>query len=55
MTEKLYIIGNGFDLHHGLRTSYMNFRDNYVKKRSPIFWNYLLDIYGDTPQQDDLW
>lgn len=26
----LYIIGNGFDLHHGLKSSYNNFRD-YVK------------------------
>lgn len=55
MTEKLYIIGNGFDLHHGLKTSYTNFRDDYVKKQSPILWNDLLDIYGDTPQNDNLW
>ncbi len=55
MTDTLYIIGNGFDLHHGLRTSYLNFRDDFVKKKSTILWNYLLDIYGDTPKQDDLW
>ena len=55
MIDRLYIIGNGFDLHHGLRTSYLNFRDDYVKKRSPMLWNYLLDIYGDAPQQDELW
>ena len=26
----LYIIGNGFDLHHGLKTSYADFRE-YIK------------------------
>lgn len=55
MTDKLYIIGNGFDLHHGLRTSYANFRDDYIKKKSSVLWNDLLDIYGDTPQNDNLW
>ena len=55
MTDTLYIVGNGFDLHHGLRTSYANFRDDYVKKKSPILWNHLIDIYGDAPKDDDLW
>ena len=55
MTDTLYILGNGFDLHHGLKTSYLNFRDDYVKKRNPQMWNNLLDIYGDAPKQDDFW
>ncbi len=55
MTDTLYIIGNGFDLHHGLRTSYANFRDDYIKKKSFVLWNDLLDIYGSAPQKDDLW
>lgn len=55
MTDTLYIIGNGFDLHHGLRTSYANFRDDYVKKKCSILWNDLLDIYGSAPQNDILW
>lgn len=55
MTETLYIIGNGFDLHHGLRTSYLNFRDDYVKKKSSVLWNDLLDIYGEAPQNNNLW
>ena len=54
MTDKLYIIGNGFDLHHELRTSYADFRDYYVRK-VPSLWNALLDIYGDVPRNDDLW
>ena len=55
MEDALYIIGNGFDLHHRLKTSYLDFRDGYVKKRNPKMWNDLLDIYGDAPKQDDTW
>lgn len=55
MNDKLYIIGNGFDLHHGLWTSYANFRDDYVKKKSSVLWNDLLNLYGDAPQNDNLW
>ena len=55
MTDTLYIIGNGFDLHHKLKTSYANFRDDYVKRRNSVLWNDLLDIYGDAPQNDNLW
>ena len=55
MPDTLYIIGNGFDLHHGLKTSYLNFRDDYVKKKSSVLWNDLLDIYGEAPQNDNLW
>ena len=54
MTDKLYIIGNGFDLHHKLRTSYADFRDDFVKKSS-VLWNDLLDIYGDAPKNHNLW
>ena len=32
MTDTLYIIGNGFDLHHGLKTSYAGSRKKYAKK-----------------------
>ncbi len=55
MTDTLYIIGNGFDLHHGLRTSYANFRDDYVTKKGSVLWNDLLDIYGEAPKNDNLW
>jgi hypothetical protein len=29
---ELYIIGNGFDLHHGIASAYNNF-ENYVEKK----------------------
>jgi hypothetical protein len=53
MTEKLFIIGNGFDLHHKMPTSYMDFRENYLKNK-PL-WEVLLKIYGDSPKQDFWW
>ncbi len=45
--KKLHIIGNGFDLHHGLKTSY----ENYLKHLSlehlkPIKNNTIRDIQG---------
>ena len=53
MNEKLYIIGNGFDLHHKLRTSYTDFRENFAKSNRYI-WNILSLLYGDKIM-DDMW
>lgn len=52
--DTLYIIGNGFDLHHGLNTSYKNFLDNVVLK-APNLWKQLIDIYGDDVTKDMWW
>lgn len=52
--DTLYIIGNGFDLHHGLNTSYKNFRDNVVLK-TPNLRKSLLDLYGDAIYEDMWW
>ena len=52
--DTLYIIGNGFDLHHGLDTSYKNFRDNVVLK-TPNLRKLLLDLYGDAVNEDMWW
>lgn len=54
MTDTLYIIGNGFDLHHGLKTAYSDFRDNFVKKGFRL-WNILYDVYGDIITKDMWW
>lgn len=32
--KALYVIGNGFDLHHGMKTAYQSFRE-FVKLKSP--------------------
>ncbi len=49
MTSRLYILGNGFDLAHGLKTSYKNFYA-YLKKEHSNFLNSLVSFY---PSLDD--
>lgn len=41
----LFIIGNGFDLAHGLKTRYENFRD-YLEETDGIFLESLEEMYG---------
>lgn len=49
-TDKtLYIIGNGFDLMHGVKSSYYNFRDNLGKHSD------LRDILEITLTPEDIW
>ncbi|MBP4141961.1 bacteriophage abortive infection AbiH family protein [Flavobacterium sp. P4023] len=47
----LYIIGNGFDLYHGLNTSYKSF-GFYLKEKHSEIYDYLIDYYG-LPYLDD--
>lgn len=50
VSRRLYIMGNGFDLHHGIKSSYWNFRD-YVKGiDQPLFDS--LEKYFNA---DELW
>ncbi len=52
--KTLYIIGNGFDLHHGLKTSYKDFGE-YLKYKNETLYK-LLETYIDFPESDnDLW
>src|SRR4051794_30455176 len=47
---RLYIIGNGFDLHHGLKSRYWNFRAYVVDKDNDLV-EKLEEYFGD----DALW
>lgn len=40
---KLYIIGNGFDLHHGIQSSYFNFKD-FLEENAPEVYD-VVDRY----------
>ncbi len=59
---KLYIIGNGFDLHHNLDTSYWSF-GLFLKSKYPVIYDQLIEYYGfpelgeyvGTPHNDLLW
>lgn len=53
MAETLYIIGNGFDLHHKLNTSYSSFRD-YARKKQKLT-NWLSSIYGKAIYKSEWW
>lgn len=51
MVDKvLYIIGNGFDRHHGIESSYTHFRD-WLRVNNPL----LYDIYSHVCSYDALW
>ncbi len=49
MIDKLIIIGNGFDMHHKLPTSFKDFKKYIAKNNSEL--TYILDTYFD----GDLW
>ncbi len=51
MSETLYIIGNGFDLHHGIRSSYKEF-GAYLKARDRETYN-VMERYFDV--DTDFW
>jgi hypothetical protein len=49
--NRLFIIGNGFDLHHGMKTSYWNFRDYLSVTGTEILRTMeLFNMF-----QEDLW
>lgn len=50
-TGKLYIIGNGFDLYHGLKTKYSDFREYLERKRD--YFELLNLLNNHFP--DNLW
>lgn len=50
MNKRLYIIGNGFDIHHGLKSSYWHFRSFVELHDKTLFEN--LEKYFNP---DDLW
>ena len=50
---KLYITGNGFDLHHGLDTSYFSFA-YFLRSRQRDSYNNLVDFVGFTDLPENL-
>ena len=52
--KKLYIIGNGFDLHHGLKTSYWDFAQ-YLKKSNNELYTTLEKYISYPANHNSLW
>ncbi len=51
---RLFIIGNGFDLHHGLDTRYVDYRD-YLKQYHPTAFQLIDSEFRDMADSDALW
>ena len=51
---KLFILGNGFDLHHGLQTRYSDFRD-YLKEYHPDEFELIDSCLCDPEDNYALW
>lgn len=49
--KKLYIIGNGFDLNHRLKTNYTDFKA-WLKKYKPEIYNIILELYQIDDNED---
>ena len=49
---KLFIIGNGFDLAHGYKTSYSHFREYLAENRLTLGSFYIPDIFSDVSKSD---
>ncbi len=47
MKKNLYIIGNGFDLHHGIRTNYADFGKFLKEKDLSVYANVVKYIFHD--------
>lgn len=46
MRKLLYVIGNGFDIHHGINNSYANFRD-WMQDEYPDVMEDFEKVYGE--------
>ena len=52
--KTLYIIGNGFDLHHGLHTSYADFKE-WLEYCHPMLYEEFITIYGKQVLKGEWW
>ena len=48
----LYIIGNGFDLHHGINSSYFEYRIWLKKHYEDIYWEIVNTFEVDDESED---
>lgn len=51
MKDKLYIIGNGFDIHHGISSSYKNYLEWLIANRKDIY-DLILKYYPDAVDKE---
>lgn len=52
--KSLYIIGNGFDLHHGIHSSYADFRE-WLEYCHPMLYQEFVNVYGEQVLNGEWW
>lgn len=52
MVTNLYLIGNGFDIHHNIRCKYSDFYE-WICVNNPMLENRLFQVYG--LHHNDFW
>lgn len=50
--KHLYFIGNGFDIHHGINSSYLNYC-NWLEENEPDIYFQLCDLYGISTEENE--
>ena len=55
MDKQLFIIGNGFDLYHGLNTTYKSFYQHLKTRNKPIFTVTASVCFDQCDETDRLW
>lgn len=52
--QNLVIIGNGFDLHHGIKSSYAHFRE-WLMYKHPMLYKEFIKVYGKQVLKGEWW
>lgn len=52
--QRLYVIGNGFDIHHELPTKYLLFKD-YLKENNRVSYDNFINNFFSYDRDEDLW
>lgn len=50
--KHLYVIGNGFDIHHNINSSYSNYR-KWLEINEPIIYSQLCDLYKISAEDNE--
>ena len=52
--KNLFIIGNGFDIHHGINSRYSDYRE-WLKEYNFDLYDKLCRLYDSAEDDDDWW
>lgn len=52
--KTLYVIGNGFDIHHGIKSSYCCYME-WLKEKHRDDYQKVINFYGDEVEKHEWW